>query len=285
MAAYHTPVLLQSACALLDIVPGRKYLDATLGGGGHTQEILARGGLILALDQDEDAISACRQSEALKPALALHQLNLVHSNFTHLDQIIVEYDWQPLWGIIFDLGISSHQIDTPERGFSFQRPGPLDMRMDRSLTHTAATIVNTFPVNQLALLLSQYGEIGPSLAVAKKIVANRPYVTTEQLKSSLSHPQLIRQVFQAIRIAVNDELGAISSALPLGLDQLVTGGRIVVISFHSLEDRLVKQQFQMWQKQGRGEIITPHPVRPDGVEISQNPRSKSAKLRCFKKLI
>lgn len=285
MDKYHTPVLLQPACTYLNILPGSKYLDATLGGGGHTRKILNRGGHVLGLDQDIDSIKHCQHSEVLLPALTSGDFLISNSNFIHLAELVKTYQWQPLLGILFDLGVSSHQIYSPERGFSFQQEGPLDMRMDLTLPHTAATLVNSLPRRDLAAILRDFGDVEPNFYLADKIILARPITTTTQLSRIVGHPQLNRQVFQALRIAINDELGSLRQALPQAIKVLAPGGRIVVISFHSLEDRIVKNQFSTWEDQGLGKILTPQPVTPDETETKANPRSKSAKLYAFQKNI
>jgi 16S rRNA (cytosine1402-N4)-methyltransferase len=271
---YHIPVLLQSACELLEVQPGCRYIDATFGGGGHSREIINRGGQVLGLDQDPDAIAACPQ---------LDHLILVQSNFIHLSEVSARYHWQPACGVLFDLGVSWHQLAVPERGFSFQSSGPLDMRMDLSLPHTAATLVNSLDEKQLTHILSTFGELSNAKSLAHRIIDHRPIDTTDQLAAILRYPDIQRKVFQSLRVAVNDELNAISTALPQALAILANNGRIVVISFHSLEDRIVKNQFRLWQEQKLGKVLTPNPITPSLEEISANPHSKSAKLRAFKK--
>lgn len=285
MDSFHKPVLLQSACAFLDIHPGLKYVDATLGGGGHTAEILRRGGQVLGLDQDSQAVSACLTSQSLQPALASGTFKVIPANFIHLREVVLQNHWQPLSGILFDLGLSSHQLDTPSRGFSFQTSGPLDMRMDLSLPHTAATLVNTLSQRDLAKILLDYGEVNSSLSVAGKIISRRPYSTTGQLFAILGRADLARRVFQALRIAVNDELGSLQTVLPQALSLLSSPSRLVVITFHSLEDRIIKSGFSAWEKSGWGKHLTPDPVLPEPAEIAANPRCKSAKLRAFSKII
>jgi len=269
---YHNPVLLQSSLHFLDIVPGGLYVDATLGGGGHAQAILNRGGKVLGLDQDPDAIFQNVSTPDLVCEL---------TNFTHLSETVKKHHWQPLKGVLFDFGVSSHQLDTASRGFSFQNEGPLDMRMGPSAQYTAETLVNQLSVSQLANIFTDFGEIPVAKSLAAKIVSARPINTTIGLAKIIG-PKWTRQVFQSLRIAVNDELTAISEGLQQATDSLINGGRIVAISFHSLEDRIVKKLFKDLQVSGRGEILTPHPVIADPEEIKNNPKSKSAKLRCIK---
>ena len=255
---YHNPVLLQSACHFLAVKPGGHYVDCTLGGGGHAAEIIRLGGLVLGLDQDPEALQACPDLEGLTK---------VQSNFIHLAEVVSAHHWQPVSGILLDLGVSEHQINTPGRGFSFQTSGPLDMRMDPSLPNTAATLVNQLSVNQLASLLKDYGEIPVAKTLATKIVAARPLTTTDQLAKITN--KWSRQAFQALRIAVNDELGALEQVLSEGQEILASEGRLVVISFHSLEDRIVKHTFINMQ------TLTPKPIIGE----------KGAKLRAYVKTI
>lgn len=255
-STYHNPVLLQSAVHYLAVQPGGHYVDCTLGGGGHTTEIIGLGGLVLGLDQDPDALQACPD---------LDHLTKVRSNFIHLSDVVREFEWQPVRGILIDLGVSEHQINTPERGFSFQSSGPLDMRMDPSLSNTAATLVNQLPVEQLASIFKDFGQIPVAKPLALKIISARPLATTDQLAKITA--KWSRQAFQALRIVVNDELGALSSVLVQARDILAPQGRLVVISFHSLEDRIVKNTMKDWI------TLTPKPVIGE----------KNAKLRAYEK--
>lgn len=279
---FHTPVLLQSVVSLLRIEPGKRYIDATIGGGGHSQAILTSGGKVLGLDQDPESISACLA--LYQTQIQSHQLVLENTNFIHLEEAVNKNNWQPVSGIIFDLGVSSHQVDTPSRGFSFQSLGPLDMRMDPTLPNTAATLVNTLPERDLAKLFTDFGQIPIGHKLAKILISHRPIVTTLDF-ARLVPPQFLRQTFQAIRIAINDELGALSSALPQALKVLDASAVLVVISFHSLEDRLVKQAFSSWEAGGIGKMLTSSPVMASIEELNQNPRCKSARLRAFQKTI
>jgi len=213
----------------------------------------------------------------------LDHLIKVRANFIHLEEVAEAHQWFPVAGVIFDLGVSAHQISTPDRGFSFQLDGPLDMRMDPSLSATAADLINALNLKDLVKIMCDFGEITNAESLCRRIMASRPITNTGQLAQILPGPDIRRQVFQALRIAVNDELGALKTALPQALSILIPGGRLVVISFHSLEDRLVKTQFSAWEKQGMGEIFTPKPLQADIEEITANPKSKSAKLRAFQK--
>lgn len=258
---YHNPVLATVAVDWLDVKPGEKYIDATLGGGTHTSEIIRRGGKVLGLDQDLEAIHACPDFD---------HLTKLHTNFTHLKEEAFKHDFYPAAGILFDLGISQHQVETASRGFSWQQDGPIDMRMGNSAV-TAAELINQLSVNQLASLIKKFGEEFQAGQIAARIVAHRPLSSTRQLFNLIGRPDRVRRVFQALRIAVNDELGALSTSLPIALEALQVGGRLVVISFHSLEDRIVKQQFVVWQKAGQGQILTKKPILGE----------RGSKLRAF----
>lgn len=249
----HKTVLLQVACDFLAVKPGQKYIDATYGGGGHSAEIVRRGGQVLTIDQDPEA-----EAE-------------VQDNFSNLTKIANDHNWKQVAGILFDLGVSQHQFDTAARGFSIQQDGPLDMRMGDSGV-SAADIVNLWPAEQLTKIFQDYGEIPAAKSLAQKIVDMRPFATTLQLAEVTK--QWARQAFQSIRIAVNDELGVITQVLPQAFELLQPGGRIVIISFHSLEDRIVKNQFRLWENQNLGVNLTSKPV--DG--------EKKSKLRAFEKI-
>lgn len=260
---FHNPVLATAAVDWLNVHPGGKYIDATLGGGGHTREIIHRGGTVLGLDQDPEALAACPDLDGLTKVL---------TNFIHLAEVVDQHSFRPVAGVLFDLGVSQHQVETAARGFSWQKEGPLDMRMDPSTTPRAAELVNQWPVNQLASLFKDFGEIPVAKTLADKIIAARPLTTTTQLAKITG--KWSQQAFQALRIAVNDELGALEVALPQALDVLELEGRVVVISFHSLEDRLVKRRFLGWQEEGKGQVLTAKPVRGE----------RGSKLRAFAKI-
>lgn len=261
MSDFHTPVLLEEAVAYLNVIPGERYVDATLGGGGHAQRIKSLGGMVLGLDQDEEAIE---NSKNLVD-------RVVKTNFTHLEDVVRDEKWSPVSGVLLDLGVSMHQITSSQRGFSFQKDGPIDMRMGNSEI-TAAELVNQLPVAQLTSLFRDFGEIPVAKSLAEKIIANRPLKTTSQL--AMVCGQWSQQAFQALRIAVNDELGSLEQVLPQTLNVLKSGGRAVVISFHSLEDRIVKNTFNSWSDQKLGKVLTKKPI--DG--------ERHSKLRAFEKI-
>ncbi len=301
---YHIPVLLQETVDALEIKPDGIYLDGTAGGGGHSFAIASRltSGRLISLDRDPDAIAAASARLQGLPA------TVVHSNFTEMDTVLSSLDISAVDGILMDIGVSSHQLDEGSRGFSYHADAPLDMRMSQSGT-TAADLVNTLSEQELAKIFFEYGEEKFSRRIAADIVrcrANNTIDTTLQLADIIcnavpaaarrdGHPA--RRVFQALRIAVNGELDCLSAALDTAFDCLKDGGILAVITFHSLEDRIVKQRFQSL-KQG---CICPkdfpictcdrtpagHPAKPvtaSAEELAQNPRARSAKLRCIRRL-
>lgn len=301
---YHIPVLLQETVDALEIKPDGVYLDGTAGGGGHSFAIAEKlkNGRLISLDRDPDAIKAA--------SARLHGLpaTIVHSNFTEMDKVLADLQIPAVDGILLDIGVSSHQLDTGERGFSYHMDAPLDMRMSQSGT-TAADLVNTLSEQQLAKIFFEYGEEKFSRRIASAILQHRksaPVLTTLQLADIIAnavpaaarrdgHPA--RRVFQALRIAVNGELDCLSAALDTAFDCLKDGGILAVITFHSLEDRIVKQRFNTW-KQGCicpkdfpvctcGRTPAGHPAKPltaSAEELKNNPRARSAKLRCIRRV-
>jgi 16S rRNA (cytosine1402-N4)-methyltransferase len=304
-ASEHIPVLYDQVLAGLQVRPGGTYVDATVGGGGHATGILdasAPDGRLLGLDADPEAAAFAR--EALRP---FGERAIVHhANFRDLENVAVSLGFAQVDGLLMDLGFSSRQMANPQRGFSFSQDGPLDMRMDPSHGPSAADLVNSLPEAELADLLWRYGEERHSRRIARAIVAARPLATTGQLASLVArligHREKIHpatRTFQALRIAVNDELDALAQALPQARDLLRPRGRLAVISFHSLEDRLAKQFYQRETRdcicppetpvcvcghRATLRIITRKPLRPDEAEIARNPRSRSAKLRIAERL-
>lgn len=285
---YHTSVLLQEVLNNLDVTPGKKYIDATLGGGGHTRAILERGGHVLGIDVDQEALDFVADTVSHKD-----QLVTARGNFREIADIAREKGFIKVHGILFDIGVSSHHLDAPERGFSFQ-DGPLDMRMDQRLQVTAADLVNGLSNQELQELFVRLGEERYARSIAKHIVTYRQeklITTTGELVDIIrqSVPNLktkvhpATRVFQALRIAVNDELHALRDALPKAVDLLESEGRLAVISFHSLEDRIVKHAFKSFEEQGKGIVLTKKPVEAGEDELAVNRRSRSAKLRVFQK--
>lgn len=296
MSSYHKSVLLQEVVDYLRISPGEKYIDATLGGGGHTTRILELGGKVLGLDVDEEALEYV--SEELKVKSEKFKIGediiFVRGNFKDIDTIAEQNGFESVSGIIFDFGVSSHQIDDPKRGFSFQQIGPLDMRMDKELGVTAKDLINGLHRNELMNVFRNFGEERFAHGIATEIVSVRKIqeiTTTDQLieiinsvmPAKLDRTAAAARIFQSLRIIVNDELHVIEEALPKALKLLKSRGRIVAISFHSLEDRIVKHQFQSFEKSELGTIQTVHPVMAKEEEIARNSRSRSAKLRVFEK--
>lgn len=306
VSGYHVPVLLQPVLEALDVRSDGVYVDGTAGGGGHSFAIASAltSGHLYALDQDPDAIAVASERLAGLPA------TVIRTNFADMDAVLRERGVARVNGILMDIGVSSHQLDDGARGFSFHEDAPLDMRMSQEGT-TAADLCNTMSEEQLADIFFRYGEEKFSRRIAAAIVRERdntPITTTLQLAELIKaavpaaarrdkHPA--RRVFQALRIEVNDELGCLSRALDTAFDLLCEGGRLAIITFHSLEDRMVKQRFAEWRQGcicppsspvcicGRtpaAELVTRKPVRATEQELQDNPRSRSATLRCVQKL-
>lgn len=289
----HTPVLLAEVIAALAPRSGGCYLDATVGGGGHALAVLQAaqpGGVLLGIDADPAALAAT--AERLAEAGLSQQAVLRHGSFADLAALATEAGFAAVDGILFDLGVSSYQLDTPERGFSFAADGPLDMRLDPTQGPTAADLVNRLSERELADIIFQYGEEHAARRVARAIVERRrsqPFQSTADLAAVVAravggrhgriHPAT--RTFQALRIAVNHELDRLAAALPQAVALLALGGKLAVISFHSLEDRIVKQ---FLRAEAAGEaprlaIITKKPVVASDTEVAANPRARSAKLR------
>ena len=288
MNNFHTPVLLQEVLNGLQIVPEKKYIDATIGGGGHSFEILKQGGLVLGIDVDTEALEFARgrwKIECRNWNIEEQNLILAKGNFRDIDKIAHLNNFEKVKGIIFDLGVSSHQIDKASRGFSFQKEGPLDMRMSQDLQVKALDLVNALNKGELYEIFTKLGEEGGARAISEHIIRARsvePIKTTSDL-AKLIRPSARPKIFQALRIAVNDELNAIRAALPKAYELLESRGRILAISFHSLEDRIVKQQFIEFENENKGRIITKKPIVPSSEERQRNRRSRSAKLRIYEK--
>lgn len=292
MAKFHEPVLLKEAIGYLNIKPGRKYVDATVGGGGHAEAILKLNGQLLAIDCDPEAIEAAR--ERLFTACPDASWRLTQGNFKDLAKIAGKYGFEKIDGVLFDLGVSSYQLQMPKRGFSFNLEGPLDMRMDPSLEVTAADLVNGLNKGELEELFKKFAQEYSARRIAEAIVNARrlkPIKTIGQLVEIIEnavprkgrlHPAT--KVFQALRIVVNDELNNLKAALPQAMALLNPGGRLTVISFHSGEDRIVKHFLKNTERHGKMRIITEKPVCPTFEEVKKNPRSRSAKLRVGEKL-
>ncbi|MGH9397777.1 MAG: 16S rRNA (cytosine(1402)-N(4))-methyltransferase RsmH [Terriglobia bacterium] len=287
----HVPVLLPEALEFLNVRPGGTYIDATLGGGGHAEGILQRlgGGRLLGIDRDPEAMA--RTGERLRPFK--EKLVMMHGNMAQIGELHRASGLAPADGLLADLGISSWQIEDPARGFSFDRPGPLDMRMDPEEPLTAAEFVNRRPEQDLADLIFRLGEEQHSRRIARAIVKARPIRTTAELAQAvrgaipsgagLRHLHPATRTFMALRLAVNQEMENLDGFLSQVLQVLAPQGRLVIISFHSLEDRRVKRALVSWREEGRASILTKKVVRPGEEEMRANPRSRSAKLRAAEK--
>ncbi|MBI3298525.1 MAG: 16S rRNA (cytosine(1402)-N(4))-methyltransferase RsmH [Elusimicrobia bacterium] len=288
----HEPVLLSEVLELLVTDRAGVYLDATLGLGGHAEAVLEAldpEGRLLAVDADPEALAhAGRRLAAQGP-----RLRAVHCNFRNLSKVLAGEAPASLSGALFDLGVSSLQMDKPSRGFAFRHDGPLDMRLDPGSPLTAARIVNEWPAEQLELLLREYGEERAARRIARWIVdarAHEAFETTGQLKTLLEQrlPRVGRihpatKTFMALRIAVNQELEALTRGLESVLPALKPGARLAVISFHSLEDRIVKNLFKSLVEAGTCASVTDSPVCAAPAEVARNPRSRSAKLRVIER--
>ncbi len=311
----HRPVLLQEAIELIGCRRGGTYVDATVGLGGHAEAIAERitpGGRLIGIDRDPDALRQTRGRLARFGTAIV----LVQENFDRLATVLAatlaEQGIRTVDGVLFDLGVSSMQLETAIRGFSFQRTGRLDMRMDPSRGTSARELVNRAPVRELERIIRDYGEEPSWRRIALEIAKareRREIVTTDELAGLIERavPRTARRrkvhpaarTFQALRIAVNDELGAIEQALPQALEALAPGGRLVAIAYHSLEDRIVKNMFRRWAKgctcppefpvcrcggKVLARVLTKKPVRPSASEVADNPRARSARLRACEKL-
>ena len=300
-SAYHIPVLLEETISGLNIRPEGTYVDCTFGGGGHSRAILSRlneKGRLFAFDQDADARKNLPEDD---------RLTFIPHNFRHLQRFLRLHQANEVNGILADLGVSSHQFDEAERGFSTRFEGALDMRMDKRQELNAFTIVDTYSEQRLHKLFEQYGEVTNSKTLAKAIVESRKQTSLKTIKNFKSALHAVvkgnpnkyfAQVFQALRIEVNDELGALKEMLEQVPSVLETNGRVVIISFHSLEDRLIKNFFRKGSFEEDDEtnpfgqrpqtsllkVITKKPIVPTEKEMKLNPRSRSAKLRIAEKV-
>lgn len=303
MTTYHShiPVLLQPTVEFLISDKSGIYVDATLGGGGHSKKILeelSENATLIGLDQDPEAIEAAKQRLGNDP-----RLETITGNFGHLTTLIPPKYHGKISAILFDLGVSTHQIKEAERGFSFQNDGPLDMRMSDLSGVSAYDVVNNYEYEKLRDIIYHYGEERLSRQIASEIIKNRPIETTGELRESIENViyghhtiKTVARVFQAVRIEVNRELDVLKQGLQESLDILQSGGRIVAISYHSLEDRIVKNFFRSGNFEGKIEkdffgnpvkpinVITKQIITPSDEEIKENPASRSAKLRVAEKV-
>ncbi|MCL6563488.1 MAG: 16S rRNA (cytosine(1402)-N(4))-methyltransferase RsmH [Firmicutes bacterium] len=294
VAFVHESVLPEAVMTYWPTVEDGIYVDATVGGGGHSALLLERfpQARLVAIDQDPVALEAARK----RLGVFGERVKFVEGNFRHLESLLDFVGVLSVHGVLFDLGVSSPQLDVAERGFSYQADAPLDMRMNPNSPVTAFRLLNMRPEAEIAEVLHKWGEERWARRIAHFVVEARrrePIRTTGQLvevvKAAIpararregGHPA--RRTFQALRIWVNDELGALSEGLLSAFKVLAPGGRICAISFHSLEDRIVKQTFLGWQSAGQGQVLTKKPVVPTEAEVAENPRARSAKLRAFQK--
>jgi 16S rRNA (cytosine1402-N4)-methyltransferase len=292
---FHKPVLLKEVLGLLQVRKGEKYLDATVGGGGHAEAILKTGGRLLAVDCDPAAVEAA--GEHLAKACPGASWQLVRGNFKDLAKIAKKNGFERVAGVLFDLGVSTYQLRRPERGFSFNVEAPLDMRMDPSLGVTAADLINSLSKGDLDALFKEMADEKLARPIAHAIIGARrlkPITKTNQLAGLIAqvykrkgkfpriHPAT--RVFQALRMAVNSELDNLKEALPAAVKILRPGGRLVVISFHSGEDRMVKNFLKSQAEKEILTILTKKPIRPSFSEVAINPRSRSARLRAGEKV-
>lgn len=307
----HVPVMRDAAVDLLGCGRGGRYVDGTVGGGGYAEAILERmppGGVLVALDWDADAIGRVRERFPGEGS----RLHLEKASYAELPRVLERLDMGPVDGVVLDLGVSSFQLEDSSRGFSFLRDGPLDMRMDRDLPESAADLVNSLEEKELARLVHELGEERYSRRIARAVVSRRkrvPFLRTVDLADVVAgvvprtkerfriHPAT--RTFQALRMAVNGELDDLARFLSSALGLLAPEGRLVIVAFHSLEDRMVKHAFRDWSKacrcapdrpqclcEGRplAKLLTRKPLRPTADEMETNPRSRSAKLRAVEKL-
>lgn len=301
---YHIPALLPQCLDALDIKPGGIYVDATYGGGGHSRAIIERleasgGGHLYSFDQDMDAVSRAPKDDP--------RFTMVYSNFRYITNFMRYYDVDAVDGVLADLGVSFHHFDTPERGFSFRADGPLDMRMNRLASRPASRLLAEADRDRLSDIFKIYGELSQARRLADAIVRAREsgrqletvgelIETVRPLIDPRKEKKELAQLFQALRIEVNDEMGALRQLLEGALRVLRPGGRLAVITYHSLEDRMVKNFFRTGNVEGRqdkdffGRVNAPlrplgsRPITPDDVEVERNPRSRSAKLRVAEKI-
>lgn len=291
MTFQHTSVLLLDAVESLNILAGGKYIDATLGGGGHTQKIIEQGGIVLGIDQDQEALDFVISNNQYP--ISNDKLKVKKGNFRDIQKIAAENGFSTVQGILFDLGVSSYQLDTKERGFSIKHDGPLDMRMDTEGILTAAIIVNTYSGDALEQIFTTYGEEDRAREVVRIILDYRKETeikTTKQLvdiiesvirRTGKLHPAT--RIFQALRIEVNQELDSIKQGVHESFELLDTKGRLVVISFHSLEDRIIKRIFDEEEKKGMGKILGKNIITAGESETRKNHRARSAKMRVFER--
>jgi len=292
----HIPVMLQEVLYYLNLAPGKIIVDATVGTGGHSEKIIERvlpGGRVICIDRDEEILKIAQ--ERLSPFG--DTVRFIYGNFEDLDGILQGCSISRVDGILFDLGVSSYHLESPERGFSFQLEGPLDMRLDRKSFISAYDLVNNLNEDEIKALLRNFGQERYAGRIARMLVKERqlhPIETTRQLSEIVTRAVPVKyrhyrihpatRTFQAVRIAVNRELESLQMALEKAVSIMNRGGRLCVISFHSLEDRQAKLIFRRSASLGLVKIVTPKPIYPKDEEVAINPRSRSAKLRVIERL-
>lgn len=280
---HHIPVLKDEVIKALNIRKGGKYIDATIGAGGHAEEIYKRGGTVLGIDQDEDAHKAIKERFG-------SEILLARDNFSNIKNIARKHKFYPVDGILLDIGVSSHQLDTPERGFSYRFDSPLDMRMDTTQALSAVQVINTYTQDELEDIFARYGELEDAQTIAAHIIKARrkkKIITPSDLEAAIGTSNASSKksrIYQAIRMEVNNEIPALKMVLRDALELLDRSGILCVITFHSLEDRIVKEFGRKVENDRLGRVITKKPITPTDSEISRNKRSKSSKLRVIEKL-
>jgi 16S rRNA (cytosine1402-N4)-methyltransferase len=295
---FHTPVMLNEVLDYLNLSPGKTIVDATIGTAGHSRAILEKilpGGRLIGIDKDEESLHIAKE----KLQEFADACKFVYGNFCNIDEILKSLNIEKIDGVLFDLGVSSFQLDNPERGFSFQSEGPLDMRLDRNSYISAYDLVNNLNEEELSTMLWTFGQERWHNRIARLLVKERerhPIATTFELSKivMMAIPHRYRYIhhrihpatrtFQAVRIAVNRELETLETAINKAIEFLDKGARICVISFHSLEDRVVKLSFRQSSSEGRINILTPKPLTPRPAEVEENPSSRSGKLRVAERL-
>ena len=311
MEFHHVSVLLNECIDNLNIKPDGVYVDCTMGGAGHSKEIVKRlsdKGLFIGFDQDKNAIATAKE----RLSEYSDRVRFVHSNFENIKEELAKIGVHNIHGVLADLGVSSHQLDEADRGFSYMQDAPLDMRMDVRCNFSAYDVVNTYSEEELAKIIKDYGEDNWAKRIAKFIVeerAEKPIETTGELvevikkaipkKARIDGPHPAKRTFQAIRIEVNNELGVITKMIDDAVSIMNEGGRVCIITFHSLEDRIVKNEFRdlaldcvcpshlpicQCDKESLVKVITRKPILPSAEEIEENPRSRSAKLRVAERI-
>lgn len=286
---YHQPVLVKEVIAGFKVEAEGRYIDATVGGGGHTEEILKKGGKVLGIDRDREAIDYV--SKKFNRWIEQGNLKLENTNFSHLGEAAVKNGWKKADGVLFDLGMSSHQINTTSRGFSFQSNGPLDMRMDSELAVKASDLVNALSEKELGNLFMGIGGEKKARLISRAIVKARKIKRIETTRDLVEviegvvkrdgHLHPATKIFMALRMAVNNELDSLEEALPQAVDLLAGGGRLAVISFHDGEDQIVKNFIKGNEFL---KVINKKPLMAGQIEIISNPRARSAKLRLAERI-